>query len=150
MSDSVQSTLKELFEAVDTDHSGALDYNEVVTMLNELGIKQSEVNTTLLWYVADKDENGVLTYDEFYALMTDLPSIVQIPDFLSELVFDKIDTDNSGSIGVSEVKNMLRSLGINVSWDQAEQILNSFDEDQNGTLELDEFRRFMRIITHQE
>ncbi|EAY21416.1 EF hand family protein [Trichomonas vaginalis G3] len=143
----VITQLKELYDLVDLDHSGGIDYNEMVNMLKECKIDSAVVSTSLLWYVADKDENGVITFDEFKDLVLDLPSILALPDFIAELVFDKIDADSSGNIGVSEIKTMFKSFGIPITWDQAEVILNQFDEDQNGTLELDEFVNFVRMLS---
>ncbi|KAI9004656.1 hypothetical protein BC832DRAFT_531587 [Gaertneriomyces semiglobifer] len=56
-------------------------------------------------------------------------------------LFAIMDTDGSNSIEPSELCILLRSLGYHPSPGEAEQIVNIFDTDGNGTLGFDEFVR---------
>lgn len=138
--------LKELFDLVDKDHSGSIDFDEMCYFLNELGIRNPSFFSVLIWYVSDKDGDGILTFEEFKLLVLNLPKISKLPEFVATLAFLKLDKDHSNSIDIDELRSMFKDLGNCISDKQIVKIFNHFDKDKSGTLELKEFKRFIKRI----
>ena len=63
---------------------------------------------------------------------------------LARAVFDEIDADGSGTIGVDEIRALLWSWGLPPS--EAHQVMVRADEDGNGVIEYVEFRDRMRPV----
>jgi len=56
-----------------------------------------------------------------------------------ETTFDLFDSDGGGEIDSSEFRELMRSLGFNLSEEEAAEKLKILDEDNNGTISRDEF-----------
>eukprot|EP01083_Nonionella_stella_P055608 146589_1 len=58
-------------------------------------------------------------------------------------IFDKFDTDGSGSVSYSELSNILTALGINLSEKKLESIMTKLDLNNNGEIDFPEFLLLM-------
>ena len=65
-------------------------------------------------------------------------------DELARRVFDEIDVDGSGEIGVDEIRSLLRGWGLPPS--EAHEVMASADKNGNGVVEFNEFRDRMRPV----
>ena len=63
---------------------------------------------------------------------------------LARTVFQEIDADGSGAIGVDEIRALLRSWGLPPS--EAHEVMARADEDGDGVIEFEEFRSKMRPV----
>lgn len=54
---------KQAFEIFDVDHSGSIDKEELSSLLNALGFRYSEAQTTKIFESVDKDGSGVIELD---------------------------------------------------------------------------------------
>ncbi|TRY76469.1 hypothetical protein TCAL_05346 [Tigriopus californicus] len=59
-----------------------------------------------------------------------------------EWAFNTFDTDNSGTICRSELRDVLRALGHNPSEDQVNDLMARADENGSGALDMEEFLKF--------
>lgn len=66
-------------------------------------------------------------------------------DFLVEL-FEKYDQDDSGSIEVDELQELMKAMGLNCGKEVIKNILDEIDKDQSGSIDKDEFIEFMSQI----
>lgn len=57
--------------------------------------------------------------------------------------FDILDKDGNGTISTCELGVAMRSVGVNPSDSQLEEMIKSVDADNSGTLNLDEFKTLM-------
>mmetsp|Transcript_81340 Transcript_81340/g.226499 ORF Transcript_81340/g.226499 Transcript_81340/m.226499 type:complete len:518 (-) Transcript_81340:138-1691(-) len=64
--------------------------------------------------------------------------------------FMKFDSDNSGSINISELQNAMKILGVKCNQNSAKKVLDIMDKDGNGTIELDEFINFFCKISNAD
>ncbi|EAX99763.1 EF hand family protein [Trichomonas vaginalis G3] len=142
----VLKQLKELFDMVDKDNSGAIDYHEMCYFLNELGIKSPSFFSVLIWYITDKNGDDLLSYDEFKVLVLNLPKIEKLPEFVATLAFIKLDKDHSNSLDLDEMTKLFNDLNNHISKEEIIKIFNHFDKDHSGTIDLKEFKRFIRRI----
>ena len=63
---------------------------------------------------------------------------------LLKVTFDSFDANHSRSIDFSELKNLIKILGVNFSRAQIQEIFKEIDEDESGTIEFDEFLKLMQ------
>lgn len=64
-------------------------------------------------------------------------------------VFNQFDSNGDGKISVSELDNVLKALGSNVSPDELTRVMADLDTDRDGFIGLDEFAAFCRSGTDE-
>jgi len=65
-------------------------------------------------------------------------------------MFKKLDTDGSGDISAEELVSGLKNLGLSLLISDAADILKDMDSDNNGTIDLDEFKAFLEMDLSNE
>jgi len=63
--------------------------------------------------------------------------------------WNRADTDRSGSLTLPEVKALLRKMNIMAKKQWVSEKMKEFDDDHNGTMDFEEFQRFMRALGEQ-
>ncbi len=56
-------------------------------------------------------------------------------------VFNTFDADGNGSIDATEIKAVCESLGLEANATEVEALIKQADEDGNGKIEFEEFKR---------
>eukprot|EP00644_Phytophthora_capsici_P010060 jgi/Phyca11/120495/e_gw1.41.430.1 len=107
----LQSTLETrgldaLFANVDRDKSGYVDQDELMAVLNQIGLFPRMENLTCMLEKFDYNRSGFLEEGEFSA-------------FFFHAVFQMIDEDHSGKIDADEVEEAFEMLGID-NYDEKE------------------------------
>ena len=118
-----------VFNSFDLDESGALDSSELLGALGKLGLATSAAEVAMILSAWDEDGNGLIDLLEFAALVHDFQ------------VFAQFDRDCSGSISAIELRQALKKLGADLNANQAQALLDRYDEDKSGFIELNEFRK---------
>ncbi|CAH1781676.1 unnamed protein product [Owenia fusiformis] len=72
----------------------------------------------------------------------------QIKDYKS--TFNLFDSDNSGTIDLMELGDLLRGIGQNPSNKEVEELIKKHDVNQNGRMEFDEFLELMSVTVKPE
>ena len=74
--------------------------------------------------------------------------------FKVHAAFKKFDTDKSGSLEIPELYNVLQEIGVNLDQDTfdeyVEALMEDYDEDNSGTLDFREFRKFYDQVLANE
>jgi len=65
-------------------------------------------------------------------------------------VFSRHDTNGTGELGRREIRQALKELGIDPDSRLARQQLKVFDADNSGTLDLDEFKNYVKSVQEAE
>lgn len=90
----------------------------------------------------DTDNSGFIDYDEFITATMDKQKSMNSKNILK--AFQLFDKDNSGSISVEELKEVLGpDLAENDVW---VDLIKQADADGNGELDLDEFSNMLSAI----
>ncbi|NEO84740.1 MAG: hypothetical protein F6J87_10870 [Spirulina sp. SIO3F2] len=137
---------KDAFIQYDKDESGEIDIAELGQVLLDLGEQPTEEELAAMIDAVDTNENGKLEFGEFLNLMA--------PEFFAhrgvehqefKAAFVKYDKDESGEINVTELGQVLRSLGEKPSAAELTAMIKSVDKNKNGKLEFDEFLKLMIV-----
>ena len=95
--------LKSQFKIMDSDGSGALDFQEFKRALDDYKVGCSEEEAQTLFGIFDRNKDGTINFEEFmYALLGDLG------EFRTRLVkeaFNKLDANGNGTLEIEEVKD---------------------------------------------
>lgn len=129
-----------VFRAFDRDANGRVDRQELTRAMKMLGEGWSEkrVAETLDRY--DADGRNALTFDQFLALVTGGPDLVD-PELVRS--FRAMDLDGDGAITAHELKGLFDAAGVNASAEIDEFIAES-DRDGDGRISFGEFLALAR------
>ncbi|KAJ8277966.1 hypothetical protein GJAV_G00082220 [Gymnothorax javanicus] len=126
-------TYQDLFEKLDANKDGKVDISELKAGLKSMGISLGKGAAQKIVSSGDKDEDAELDFKEFSKYLKE-----QEKKLL--LTFKSLDKNNDGRIDVMEVKQSLADLGMDISKENAEKILNSIDADGTMTVDWNEWR----------
>jgi len=147
--------LHELFHIYDADSSGSLSRSEIMQMLKEYGLMpknahdREEVEAIL--HSSDEDGDGEFDFREFLELVHAIRAKRRL-QFRNECVqlFEYFDTDDSGSLSVPEINELMASMGLvpRSRWEQHElaSLVDMADADRSGTIGLEEFQDLRQRI----
>ncbi|XP_047227789.1 calcium-binding mitochondrial carrier protein SCaMC-2-B isoform X2 [Girardinichthys multiradiatus] len=127
--------LKVLFQILDVNGDGGICVNDLTIGLKKLGVHRTEHELRKIVKAGDKDLDGQLDFKEFVHYLRDHEKKLR-------LVFKSLDKKNDGWIDSQEIMQSLRDLGINISEEQAEEILRSMDKNGTMTIDWDEWRDY--------
>ena len=85
------------------------------------------------------------TLNEFY--ISDIYhqyKMVLISEFLNAIIY-RFDVESKGEIDVEEMKFVLKNLPVKVTEDEVEAIIRAVDEDGDGGINIEEFRRMIGL-----
>ena len=100
--------------------------SEIIDMINKVDVN------------GDKEIN----FNEFVELMK-FRVTTNDPDFELKMAFDAIDTDNSGTISVSELRSLMAKVNQHLSDEEIDSIMHEVDADGNRELDFNEFKLLM-------
>lgn len=133
------------FQKADLDGNGRLDRDELEQMLktdNQLvrtqGLWLNTIGLDALMDMYDKDKSGTIEFEEFKNMVYDGLLLDGMLDQYYQ-AFHAVDTSGNGSIGASELAQMLAACGVPVSYEKLVTIMQKFDKDESGQIEFGEF-----------
>ncbi|KAK8805501.1 hypothetical protein WA158_002157 [Blastocystis sp. Blastoise] len=134
-----QNPAWDLFSKVDVDHSNALNRKELQTALQSGGLRFTLATSGIL--LKKYSANGeTIDFNGFQALLKEI--------WQWKAAFDFYDTDKGGFLDKNEFIQALIKIGYNFPQPIMETMFKSADEDQSGSLELDNFIKiFFHIIS---
>ena len=135
---------EQAWKCVDADHSGTIEPDEMKLLMQSIGQTCGQEDIDYMMKQLDFDGDGVVSKDEFirWIIEQNQGSDASI-DELCESLFAMFDTDGSGSISVGEFIDKMRSVAKDLSIDDITLIARELDEDQSGTISMEEFRELI-------
>lgn len=135
------SKLQQVFIKLDENQDGKLQYNEVLKGYTEFfGEEYAEVETKRIFALVDVDNSGEIDFSEFVTATVNRGALLQ--DDKLRQAFRFYDKDDSGSISISEIKDVL-GVGKSIDDQVWDQVVKEVDTDNNGEVDYEEFKAMM-------
>ena len=127
--------LQEVFKEIDSDKSGTVSLTEFSQACHKFSIEVG-VDELEEFRGSDVSGDGELSFDEFCNF------------YVNRLknAFTKIDVDNSGEVGVVELKRAFETLGFSCTLREVRLLLLKVDKDKNEAINLEEFCNFFCFL----
>ncbi|XP_056288973.1 centrin-3 [Pseudoliparis swirei] len=134
--------VKEAFELFDTDRDKEIDYHELKVAMRALGFEVKKVDVLKILKDYDREGTGKICFQDFSEVVTGL---ILDRDPLDEAskAFKLFDDDESGRIGLRNLRRVARELGEEVSDEELRSMIHEFDADGDGEINLEEFHSIM-------
>jgi len=129
---------KDVFALFDKDESGTITAQELGDIMKSLGQNPSDSELQDMINEVDVDHSGSIDFEEFLKMMS---TTVKAQDFAHETraAFNVFDKDGSGTISADELRQVMKSLGENLTDEEIDEMIREADKDKNGTIDYDEF-----------
>ena len=142
-----EEEVKQVFDLLDKDKDGSIDYNEVIMGIKAYTMQPSQAQIKEIISKIDRNGNGKIEYDEFQNFIesTIKLEIIKQEDEMQDLrqKFVLADTSKSGFLTPQQLFNVLRSINADITNDELEPLLRYADADKNGHIDIDEFMLVM-------
>jgi calcium-dependent protein kinase len=130
--------LREIFLQADTENTGTITMQELISSIRRVSPDIDEKRTKDLFSGIDRDKSGHIHYAEFLAALAESHGLVTL-NRLSE-AFDRIDTDGKGWIGHEDLK---RILGKDYDKETVDKMIEEGDFKKNGKIDYEELLQLM-------
>ncbi|KAG6484626.1 calcium-dependent protein kinase 26-like [Zingiber officinale] len=132
--------LREMFQAMDTDNSGSITFDELKAGLRRYGSTLKDTEIRDLMEAADIDNSGTIDYGEFIAATIHLNKLEREEHLL--VAFSYFDKDGSGYITADELQQACKEH--NMADASLEDVIREVDQDNDGRIDYSEFAAMMR------
>ncbi|XP_028258760.1 calcium-binding mitochondrial carrier protein SCaMC-1 [Parambassis ranga] len=126
-------TYAELFAKLDTNKDGKVDVAELKAGLDGMGIKSVQGAAQKIISSGDQNKDEGLDFKEFTKYLKEHEKKLR-------LTFKSLDKNSDGRIDFTEIRQSLADLGLEISKEDAQKILQSIDVDGTMTVDWNEWR----------
>jgi Ca2+-binding EF-hand superfamily protein len=135
--------MKRQFAVTDADHDGLLSSDELIAFSKVYSIDPQFVK--LAYLVFDGDKNGGLKFEEYLDFMSVARNFDRDRRSFYRRVFGAIDKDNSGAIDGPEFQRLCAAFDLQLSVQEAADIVKSMDFTGTGKLIFDDFCHWLGL-----
>jgi len=143
LSEEQKLEIKEAFDLFDSEKSGRIDYQQLKVALRALGFDVRKPELLRLVKEYDRQDTGSLSYADYADLMA-IKMQERNPEDEIRKAFALFDEDASGTISARNLRRVARELGETLSDDELQAMIDEFDKNGDGSIDLEEFMSIMR------
>ena len=129
---------REVFEMFDNDGEGAIDAQELATVMRALGQNPTQAELEEMVKRVDSDGSGQIEFEEFLQLMAIRIKEDDTEEGLIE-AFKVFDRDQGGDITNDELREVMRSLGSKMDEEDIDEMVRKMDFNGDGVIDYAEF-----------
>lgn len=135
------SELREIFRSFDRNNDGTLTQLELNSLLRSLGLKPSAEQLEGFIQRADTNNNGLIEFSEFVALVAPelLPAKSPYTEEQLRQLFRMFDRDGNGFITAAELAHSMAKLGHALTAEELTGMIKEADMDGDGMISFQEF-----------
>ncbi|KAK3095372.1 hypothetical protein FSP39_013891 [Pinctada imbricata] len=137
-----KADLRAAFDLFDDDGSGTIDGKDLKIALRALGFEPKKEEIKKMVAEVDKDGSEILDFNDFLHIMTMKMTGKDSKEDIQK-AFKLFDDDDSGKINRKKLKNAAKDLGLELTKQQLQELIDVADLDKDG--EVNE-REFINII----
>uniref|UniRef100_H2ZCF6 EF-hand domain-containing protein n=1 Tax=Ciona savignyi TaxID=51511 RepID=H2ZCF6_CIOSA len=123
---------RQIFEKLDVDKDGRVDVRELKEAYTNMGLLQVPGQAEKFVSASDSNKDGELDVAEFVRYLHE-------HEMKLKLMFKRLDSDKDGRLTSNEIEEALRSVGFDVSKEEAKQITRRIDKDGTSTIDINEW-----------
>ena len=146
LSDEQKTEIRDAFDLFDVEKTGQIDYHSLKVAMRALGFEVKKADVLQLMEEHDALQTGSIGYEQFLDICTQR-TLARDPDEEMRKAFALFDEDGSGAISLRNMRRVARELGENLSDDELQAMIDEFDTDRDGEINLDEFTSIVRSTT---
>merc|ERR1712129_543716 len=136
----------EVFSVFDKDSNKidlpTIDTKELIFVMKALGQTHTEAELEDIIQEVDSNKNGTISLDEFLELMAKRMNEYRSKEEILE-TFRAFDKENSGYIVAAELRIVMANLGMKLSVEEVDEMVNLADVEIDGQITYEEFARMM-------
>ncbi|XP_008800092.1 probable calcium-binding protein CML18 [Phoenix dactylifera] len=141
LDDEQLAELREIFRSFDRNNDGSVTQLELGSLLRSLGLKPSPDQLEALIQKADTNNNGLVEFSEFVALVA--PELLRAKSPYTEeqlrQLFKMFDRDGNGFITAAELAHSMAKLGHALTAEELTGMIKEADTDGDGRISFQEF-----------
>uniref|UniRef100_A0A1I7RZQ8 Calmodulin n=1 Tax=Bursaphelenchus xylophilus TaxID=6326 RepID=A0A1I7RZQ8_BURXY len=132
---------KKAFQFFDANHDGYITAQELELAMNKCGVYPSKLELRFVMSEGDRDGNGVITFDEFAALMENQDRRLKYDNQQLWEQFRMFDKDNDGFIERGEMTQIVKELALGRYFptNVIDKLFREADVDGDGKISFEEF-----------
>lgn len=134
--------IKEAFDLFDTDKDQRIDYHELKVAMRALGFDVKKADVLKVLHEYDREESGTISFEDYNDCMTER-MLQRDPRQELEKAFKLFDDDDTGKISIRNLRRVARDLGETMSEDELAAMIEEFDTDGDGEINIEDFVTIM-------
>jgi len=148
------SNVQDLFEDIDTDHSGGVSLEELTAGLTKLGYRLTPNEIEQLLRGIDANYDGQIDLNEFVTTLLDWDELQKQQTWQTyiDTAFNKIDTDGDGYISLEELMDLIPAQPRGAAGGELERqvearaMLREADTNEDGKISKEEFYSLLKDV----
>ncbi|XP_050676635.1 uncharacterized protein LOC126973414 isoform X2 [Leptidea sinapis] len=138
-----KNDLREAFNLLDYSGDGKIKAEDFRVAIKALGYEPTGEELSKMIAGVDKGQTGKLSFENFEAaIMRKIMSLDSDGDIMKS--FRLFDMDDCGFISAENLKKVTEILGINLSDEEIEEMIDDADKDYDGYISVQEFMRLIK------
>ena len=129
---------KKAFSLFDKDADGRITSKELGKVLGSLGRNVTEAELEDIINELHQDGSSTICFPEFLSWMARNAKDRDITDAIKK-AFRMFDKDGDGLISTSELRDAMSSLGVDLTDEEADEMISAADGDEDGQVNYEEF-----------
>ena len=130
------------FELFDKNHDELISYEELATVMRNLGQNPSEEDLMGMIKEVDSNDNGSVDFNEFLSLMVNKMKDNDSEEEMQE-AFRIFDKEGCGYITKKNLKEVMAHLGENLTNEEIDDIIREYCSDHSENLTYEDFKNMM-------